>query len=47
MRVFIIILIIQIITPDVLKKVAMLFRHGARYPINNYYDGKDQKINWG
>lgn len=35
------------VTQGKLYQVASLFRHGARYHLNSYYDGNSTKPLWG
>ncbi len=42
-----IVVALTIVTQGKLFQVVSLFRHGARYHINGYYDGNSTKTSWG
>ena len=44
---FIILLLIVSFSKAKLLQVATVFRHGARYPTLDAYDGREYKVNWG
>ena len=40
-------MLVSWVTSQKLLKVAILVRHGARYPCHSDYDGLDTKQDWG